>query len=328
MKSILIILFLCSITVQSQVTQKEFEDAMQIVQGNNEALALSTISAFENKYPNTAEAYFLRGFNDFRDGNDNAALTAFSNAIKIRPDFIIPYQFRAQIFADKGMMDKAIGDLNEAVKIDPNNLDLLTARAGMYFKNQQYKEGLADMEKKIGLEPNNIMNYYDAASFSKAANPSTDADFYFTKAYASKDIPKFVTDVLFGKFLLNQGRFEEAKPKYIAALATNEADFEDEDLHEAAIIFYKNLDYDKAIKYFNKAISLAPSNVDYRSNLASVYMAQKDWQKVKETAQGALSQNSEDPRANMMMAIGLQYTGDQTLAAQYEAKAKRLSEQQ
>ena len=328
MKPILFFLFLCSIAVHSQVTQKEFDDAMQIVQGNDEALIISTIAAFEKKHPNTAEAFFLSGFNSYRDGNDTAALTAFSKAINSRPDFVIPYQFRAQIFSEKGMKEKAIADISEAIKLDPKNIGLLTTRSSFYFQTQQYEEGLKDMKRKIELAPTDIMGYYDAAIFSKAANPSLDADFYFTKAYAQKDIPKFVTDVLYGKFLLNQGRFDEAKPKYDSALATNEQDFGDEDFHDAAIVYYKTKNYDQSIKCYNKAISLMPNNVDYRSNLASLYIDLKDWQKVKETAEGALSQNSEDPRANMMMAIGLQYTGNQTLAAEYEAKAKRLSEQQ
>lgn len=328
MKPILILLFLLSISVQSQITQKEFEDAMQLINGNDAQVAETTVAAFGTKHPNTAEAYFLSGFNSYRNGDDMAALSAFSNAIKIRPDFVIPYQFRAEIFSDKGMKEKAIADISEAIKLDPNNVGLYKTRSALYFKTQQFQEGLMDMKNVIALAPTDIMGYYDAAIFGKAADSNFDGDSFFRQAYAEKGIPEYLTNILYAKYLLNQGRFEEAKGKYEAALSTNEADFYDTDFHEAAIVFYKNSEYEKAIKYYNKAISINPENVDYRSNLASVYIDLKDWQKVKETAQGALSQNSEDARANMLMAIGLKYTGNETLSADYEAKAKRLSEQQ
>lgn len=327
MKIYLLLLLIISFGATAQISQKEFDEQMSLLNGDDGEKALSSLTNLESKYPNDAQVIFLRGFYNFRDGDTNAAMTQFSQAIKTKPDFAFAYGGRAQLFAEKGMMDKAIADISEAIKLEPNNVSLLTSRAGYYYQTQRYKEGLEDMKTKIKLNPTDIMGYYDAATFSKVVDPNFDADSFFKQAYEQKEIPKFYTDVLFGKFLLNQSRFSEALHKYEAALATNEADFGDEDFQDAAIVFYKNNQYDKAIEYYNKAIVLVPQNVSYRTNLAAVYQDQGNWSKLKETAEEALSVNSEDMYANMYMAIALQKTGYEQKAAEYQAKAKRISEQ-
>lgn len=320
--SILALFF--TILCSAQLKQTEFENAMTLLGGEDKIKALSNLESLEKKFPSDSQVFLLRGYYHFKDGNQNAAMMSFTNAIKANPKYAFAYGARAQLFSTKGMLDRAIVDITEAIKIEPQNIDFLTTRAGYYFQNKQYKEGLEDFKTKIKLEPNNIMNYFDTAVTTKSIDLNTNADNYFTQAYANKGIPKFVTDVLFGKFLLKYGRFEEAKIKYELALATNEKDFGDEDLHDAAIVFYKNKNYDKAILYFNKAISLNSKIVEYHNNFASVFIDLKDWQKVKETAQNALKVDSNNVMANMCMAVGLKFTGNESQALEYENKAKQL----
>ena len=328
MKKKILLLLLVSNCISAQIKSSEFNNAMKLLQENDPEKALSNLELLEKKFPTDAQVIFLRGFYQFRDGNQNGAMMSFSNAIKINPKYAIAYGGRAQLFSAKGMLDKAILDLSEAIKLEPKNIDFITNRAGFYYRNNQFKEGLEDMKTKIILDPNNIMNYFDAAVFDKTIDENSPSDNYFAQAYANKQIPKFVTDVLFAKFLLKYGRFEESKAKYELALATNEKDFEDEDLNDVAIVYYKLKNYEKAIAYSNKAIAMMPTNVTYYLNLASTYIDLKNWQKVKETAQVALSHDANNPMANMFMAIGLKYTGNESLALEFEAKAKRLDAEQ
>lgn len=328
MKKIILLLIVLSNTISAQIKPAEFETAMQLLQGNNQEKALSNLEMLEKKFPTDAQVIFLRGFYQFRDGNQNGAMMSFSNAIKTNPKYAFAYGSRAQLFAQKGMLDKAILDLTEAINIEPKNIDYLTARSGFLYQTNQFAAGLNDMKTKIKLNPNDIMGYFDAAVFSKSIDINSNADDFFTQAYANKGIPKYVTDVLYGKYLLKYGRFDEAKIKYDAALQTNEKDFGDEDFHDAAIVFYKTKNYDKAILFFNKAITMVPNNVDYRNNLASTYVDLKNWQKVKETAQDALNVDANSAMANMYMAIGLKYTGNESLALEYENKAKQLDAEQ
>ena len=328
MKKIILLLLVFSNTIYAQLKTSEFENAMQLLQGNDPEKALSNLEILEKKFPTDAQVILLRGFYQLRDGNQNGAMMSFSNAIKTIPKYAFAYGGRAQLFASKGMLDKAILDLSEAIKLEPKNIDFLSTRATFYNDNKQFAEGLADMKTKIKLDPNNIMGYYDAAVFSKNIDANANADEFFNQAYANNGIQKFVTDVLFAKYLLKYGRYDESKIKYEAALSTNEKDFGDEDFNDVAIVYYKLKNYDKAIFYSKKAIAMVPSNVSFHLNLASTYVDLKDWQKVKETAQAAINQDQNNAMANMYMAIGLKYTGNENLALDYEAKAKKLEAEQ
>lgn len=112
------------------------------------------------------------------------------------------------------------------------------------------------------------------------------------------------------------------------ALATNEKDFDDSDFHNVALVYYKVKNYDKSIFYFNKAIALNAYDVDYFTNFASQNMDLKNWQKVKKIAEKALTIDPNDRMANYCMAIGLKFTGNETLSLEYENKAKQLTSEQ
>jgi len=328
MKYSILFIFLLSFSAFAQMTQAEFDGSIAALMGNDQQKATASVEGLEKKYPNSAEALYLRGIYQFRDGNNNAALMSFSNSIKADPEFAMAYDGRASLLYDKGMYDKAIADETQAVRLAPTNPGFVKNRAKFYNTNRQYKEALEDMKTAIRLQPDLAMNYHDAAIFAKLADANADGDIYFKQAYANTKIDKFLTDLLYGKFLLKQGRFDEGKSKLEAALAADGHDFYGEDYHDLAIAYYKVKDYAKAEANFKRAIAMVPEDVDYRCNLCSVYMDLQNFEMVKATAKDALAQNSEHPLANMFMAVGLNNTGNPSLAAEYEAKAKRLDAEQ
>ena len=57
----------------------------------------------------------------------------------------------------------------------------------------------------------------------------------------------------------------------------------------------------------------------------SIAMDQQQWEAVHTWARAALAVDSEDPMANMMMAVGIMRTNrGEAAALEYEAKARRL----
>jgi tetratricopeptide (TPR) repeat protein len=309
----------------AQFKPADFDNAMKLMDGSDQQKALSNLEALEKKYPKEAQVIFLRGFYQFRDGDQNGAMMNISNAIKINPKFASAYGARAILFATKGMLDKSISDMTSAIAIEPKNVDFHYRRAEYYSKNQQNQEAINDYKTIIQLIPADITPYYEAATLTYLMNANGDA--FFTQAYAAKGMQKFVVDFMYAKFLMNAKRFDEAKPVIEASLV-GEKEFDGDDLQIPAIIFYKTKSYQKAVEYFQKAIAKKPGDINFRCNLASVYIDLKDWQKVKETAQGALNLDSNYPLSNMYMAIGLKWTGNESLGLEYEAKAKRLDAEQ
>jgi Tfp pilus assembly protein PilF len=328
MKLFLALLIFLTITASAQITQPDFDNAMKLLKGNEAQKALSNLEFLENKFPNDAKVIALRGMYQYRDGDSNGAMMNLSKAIKMDPKFVPSFVYRTQMFEKKGMLDKAILDISEAIKLEPKNAEFYSMRSGYYYDNKQYAEGLNDCKTLIQLNPTNINAYYDAANFTKKIDQNAIADVFFTQAYAAKGMQKFAVDFFFAKFLLNNKRFEEAKPLIESALAIAEKDFDGDDLNIAGIIFYKNKDLDKAEELLLKSTAMNPNNVSVFNNLASVYVDQEKWQKVAETASLALKADENDPMANMYMAIGLKYTGNESQAFEYEAKAKRLDTEQ
>ena len=325
MKKRYLVFLLISISSWAQFKPADFDNAMELMYGSSQRKALSNLEALEKKYPTEAQVIFLRGFYQYRDGDQNGAMMNISNAIKSNPKFAFAYGARATLFSAKGMLDKAISDMTTAITIEPKNTEFYYKRAEYYSKNQQNQEALNDYKKIIQLTPIDFNAYYEAATVTNLMN--SNGDVFFKEAYLVKGIQKYSVDFLYAKYLMNARRFDEAKPVMESALA-DEKNFDGDDLQIAAIIFYKTKEYQKSAEYFKKAIAKKPGDINFRCNLASVYIDLKDWQKVKETAEGALDLDPNYPLSNMYMAIGLKWTGNETLGLEYEAKAKRLDAEQ
>lgn len=307
----------------SQLTDAEFEKAMQTNAGSSQTESQKMIEDLEKKYPNDGKVVFLRGMYHFRDGNSNMAMMSFTNVIKLLPKFALAYNGRAILFEQKGLLEKSIADFTKSIEINASDGEIYGKRADLYVQLNQLQNGLEDYKKQIQFAPTNIMGYYNAATVGVGLGKGSEADNYFTNAYAAKGMQAFVVNALYGKFLVLQKRYPEAKEKYELALKVAEDQFGDEDFNMAAIAFYKNELYDKAITYTNKAIALQPDNIDYKCNLASIYVDTKNWQKVIEAAQSGLATDPNHAMANMYMAIGLTKMGRENEAKPYLIKAKQ-----
>ena len=327
MKANIMMLFL-SIGAFAQMTTADFEKSLDLLWGSDQGKAMADLEAAEQKYPNTDKVLYMRAIYQYRDGDINGALMSQSNALKANPKFALAYDGRAALFSSKGMYDKAIADQTRAIGLEPANVSFLINRIKYYQSNNQFKEALEDAIARIKLQPGSYYAYLDAAVISKKMDPNYDADSFFIQSYAVKDSQKYVTDVLFGQFMIGQGRFREAVSKYESGIAAGEKYFEAEDFHNMAVAYYKTQNYDKAIYYYNKAITMAPGNIDYLDNLAAVYNTQENYEMLKQTARLALAANSSDPWANKYMAIALFNTGQESLANEYNEKALKLAAEQ
>jgi len=328
MKKVLLILLLFPIATFAQMPKAEFESAVAILFGNDHQKAIATLENAQKKYPNTYTTYYMQAIMQYRDGDNNGAMMSQSNAIKANPKFAEGYDARAQLFEAKGMYEKAIADETRAIEINPLNPSYITNRIRYYFLNKQFKEALEDTKTRIKLDPTEYYAYYDAADFSKKIDPNADVDIYFKQLYAAKGIEKYRADLVHGRFMLYQSKFEEGRQKYEAAAAVAEQEFNAEDFHCFAITCYKTKIYDKAIVYYNKAINMAPQNVDYLNNLSAVYDTQLDMEMLKKNAQRTLDVDPNDGLANRYMAIGLANSGQLTLAKEYNDKANSIYEEQ
>ena len=128
------------------------------------------------KDPKDATAYFNRGNAYEADGDHDHALSDFSKAIDINPQYADAYVARAvagiaqeesesngkRLAGPDMVYMMRWEDLNAALKIDPKNTRALLVRGDQYLVVVQYKKALADFEAVIGLDPGNTAAFCGA----------------------------------------------------------------------------------------------------------------------------------------------------------------------
>ena len=109
----------------------------------------------------TSNAYYNLGLAFKNAGQTGGAISNFSKAIALNPDFPDAYNNRAVTFDEMGQEDKAIDDLNAAISMDPAqylahfNLGEILARMG------RPGPAMAELDKAIELNPSYAGAYND-----------------------------------------------------------------------------------------------------------------------------------------------------------------------
>jgi tetratricopeptide (TPR) repeat protein len=318
--------------LDAQITGTELDKLWQANTGNSKETALATLLSFEKKYPADEKVMFNRGWYEYNfEDNMNEALRAFSSAIKKDPKFVKAYLFRAKVFEKKGVYEKAIEDLNTAIALNKpiDNTAIYQQRAGFYYQLKDYKNAVTDYLKSIELNPQVSITYNDLSRTYRALGNSKEAEaILYNNLFTKVDQPGILY-IFYGEFLVAEKRYSEAIAQYKKGFATTDPkNTYAEDFNTAATAAYKLKDLNQAAIWFNTAIYLDPKNINYLLNRASVGVDEKNWAQVKAYAEKALQLNSNNPMANMMMAVGLKNTGNSSQAQVYEDKAKRLDKEQ
>ncbi len=115
------------------------------------------------------EDWMERGLSGLKTQHFEAAIEAFSRAIKMNPDRVEAYNNRGIAWCKKGEYDRAIADYNKALEIDPRCADVYNNRGGIWFYKGEYDLAIHDFDKALGVNPNFAKAYSNrgAAWFCK-----------------------------------------------------------------------------------------------------------------------------------------------------------------
>ncbi len=321
-------LFFAILNSNAQLSQAEFNRIYELNLGNNQKSADDAIKLNETKFPKNVRILFLRGMYQYRDGDENAAMRSYTDAIKANPKFGDAFLQRSYIFDKKGLYDKAIDDVSEYIKLNPLNKQGFSLRASLYYKIENYQAALNDFKTIISIKPSDVISYLDVANTFSKLNQVQNGKTFLDNAYSVKGIDIDMVNIIYGQYLLGQGEFENAKKKYNAAYSKAENKFQDDDFSNFSVCAYKTNELDNGIIYISKAIRLNPKNLDYRINLASFYKDKQDWNKIIEVTQEALNIDSNHIMSNMFMGYALIQKGNQAEGEKYQNKAKQLDAEQ
>jgi hypothetical protein len=87
-------------------------------------------------------------------GDQDSALSAFSEAIRLNPKYPPAYFFRGQVYEKKGDFDKAIADYSEAIRLNPKYALAYNSRGEIYRKKGDKAKAEEDFAqaKKLGYK--------------------------------------------------------------------------------------------------------------------------------------------------------------------------------
>lgn len=291
---------------------------------------LATFPALEKAWPDHPFTHFFKGFMaDRKDNNVNEALREYSIVIKMAPDLSDPFLFRAIIFNEKGMYEKAVEDMTKAIALEGDgNPNLFSLRGDIYRNAGKNEEAYADFKKVISLDPVVAKNYRGLMNTGLALNKNIELMAIIKNAVSGSEQKNGEVWEVWGDLNLRTRAFAEADKAYSNALSLSPAAATADTYNNAAIAALNSNSFPRAKSLSEKAITLEPGNYLLYTVRAEISTKDKTWEEVYEWAKKALAINEKSARANMLMALGVKLTGrGDALSAEYQQKAKAYEAQ-
>ena len=109
--------------------------------------------------PITAETYFKWGNAKYNMGNYVDAITDYTAAIRLKPDYAEAYNDRGIAKGKLGQHFAAISDYDIAIRLKPNYVDAYVNRGNAKYHLRQYFAAIADYDIAIRIEPDDASIY-------------------------------------------------------------------------------------------------------------------------------------------------------------------------
>jgi len=196
------------------------------------------------------------------------SITLWDDALKNYSKNPIAYNNRGNAYADKGLYDQAISDLNKAIEIDPRFPLAFNNRGNAYVGKGLYDQGISDFNKAIEIDPrfakayNNRGNAYVGKGLYDQAisdlNKAIEINPRFALAYNNR-----------GNAYVGKGLYDQALSDFNKAIEINSR-FAQAYNNRGNAYADKGL-YDEALSNFNKAIEINPRFAQAYNNRGNAY---------------------------------------------------------
>tara|TARA_B100001142_G_scaffold316463_1_gene356278 strand:- start:675 stop:2081 length:1407 start_codon:yes stop_codon:yes gene_type:complete len=281
-----------------------------------ELIALYKAKDF-NKLKNKADAILeknkehhialnILGLSFTAQGDIEKALRSFDESIKIKPDYAVAYNNKANIFLKKKEYDEAIILFKKAYNFDPTT-KIKFNLANCYFKKEEFDEAiqiyeeiidadekLLEAHKNLGLSYQAKEKYDEALKVFERIliidSHNIDAKFNLGNIYLAKNnyeeanniFNELIEASIDPRFHYNNGVAYQYRKEYELAIdeykKTTKLDTNNlKALHNIAVC-YKGIDDDEnALKYLKKCQSKDPQSEEANENLANFYLSLSDY---------------------------------------------------
>jgi len=141
-----------SIFSSASAQQKQSEPYDQAISEYTKAIELN---------PNSAEAYYHRGFTYGEKGQYDQAISDYNKALEINPRYAEAHVYRGFAYGEKGQYDQEISDYNKALEINSKDAEAYYHRGFTYGEKGQYDQAISDYNKTLEINPRYAEAYYN-----------------------------------------------------------------------------------------------------------------------------------------------------------------------
>ena len=136
---------------------KKLVDAQEkkIVELENKINGSKISAANSSDQNNLALQKFNEGFAAFERGDYSTAISFYTQAIELKPDYFEAYHNIGVAYVRRNDFNNALPNLNAAIKINPNSPKLYAVRGCIYLNLKNYSAAVSDCNKALQLEPQN-----------------------------------------------------------------------------------------------------------------------------------------------------------------------------
>jgi tetratricopeptide (TPR) repeat protein len=233
------------------------------------------------------QIYFYRGAAYLQSKDYDAAISDFSNVIRINEKNASAYVNRAIAYRAKLDYILALKDLTQAIQLDSNNVTAYNVRGTIYEVKAQYSIAIQDFTKAISLDANNY-DAYVGRGFAYARKQDYDK--------ALQDLTKILIQYPQNSDLYNYQGF----------------------------IYLKIKKYDQAIHNFKKAIEIDPNNIYSYLSLGGTYIKKKDYESAVFVLEKAIKIQPNDALLHNALGVAYGEKGDYSQALSILNQALKL----
>jgi tetratricopeptide (TPR) repeat protein len=281
----------------------------QAIQGNTEAALRAYSNALEidpgGSY--AATIYNNRGVAYADQGDHAHAIADYTQAIALNPDFANAYNNRGLAYHHQGSYIQAIADYTQAVALNPADADAYNNRGVAYADQGDHAHAIADYTQAIALNPDfaNAYNNRGIAYADQDDHAHAIAD--FTQAIALN--PAIATAYYNrGLAYADQGDYAHAIADFTQAIALN-PDFANA-YNNRGLAYADQGDHAHAIADFTQAIALDPAYVTAYYNRGLAYHHQGSYVHAIADYTQAIALNPADADAYYNRGLAYYRQGD------------------
>jgi len=133
--------------------------------GNYEGAISNYTEAIRLEPDFVGAAYYGRGIVYFYLGQFDKAINDYTEDIRLKPDSSLTYRNRGMAYYSLKQFDKAINDLNEAIRLNPHDERSFGGRGRLFMDLKQYRKAVSDYTEAIRLFRPSLHPYPDANDF-------------------------------------------------------------------------------------------------------------------------------------------------------------------